>query len=97
MARTLTLTPSLSVITRLQCMQVDYCTGQVSTSMIALANTQVESALQVWSMQAGQCLQTISNAHGPSASPSYAGLVMGLLPYQVCSTPQAVVTVLSFA
>ena len=40
--------------------------------------------LQVWSMQQGQCLQTITSAHGPSATPSYAGLVMGLLPYQVC-------------
>lgn len=42
--------------------------------------------LQVWSMQQGHCLQTIPNAHGPSATPTYAGLVMGLLPYQVCCT-----------
>lgn len=39
--------------------------------------------LQVWSMQQGACLQTIPNAHGPSAAPRYAGLVMQVLPYQV--------------
>lgn len=39
--------------------------------------------VQVWGMQQGQCLQTIPSAHGPSATPNYAGLVMGLLPYQV--------------
>lgn len=38
---------------------------------------------QVYSIQPPMCVQTISNAHGPSAAPSYAGLIMGLLPYQV--------------
>ncbi|KAL3132561.1 hypothetical protein ABBQ32_009100 [Trebouxia sp. C0010 RCD-2024] len=38
--------------------------------------------IKVWGMQQGQCLQTIPSAHGPSATPNYAGLVMGLLPYQ---------------
>lgn len=38
--------------------------------------------VQVWSMQHGQCMQTLPHAHGPSSQPTYAGLVMGLLPYQ---------------
>ncbi len=33
-------------------------------------------------MQHGQCMQTLPHAHGPSSQPTYAGLVMGLLPYQ---------------
>ncbi|KAL3132562.1 hypothetical protein ABBQ32_009100 [Trebouxia sp. C0010 RCD-2024] len=41
--------------------------------------------IKVWGMQQGQCLQTIPSAHGPSATPNYAGLVMGLLPYQLAS------------
>jgi hypothetical protein len=39
-------------------------------------------SVQVWSMQHGQCMQTLPHAHGPSSQPTYAGLVMGLLPYQ---------------
>ncbi|DBA65769.1 TPA: hypothetical protein ACH3X2_002809 [Trebouxia sp. C0005] len=38
--------------------------------------------IKVWSMQHGQCMQTLPHAHGPSSQPTYAGLVMGLLPYQ---------------
>ena len=38
--------------------------------------------VQVWSMQHGQCMQTLPHAHGLSSQPTYAGLVMGLLPYQ---------------